>query len=243
MQLNDQHEINSYIQCCADKKRFLSDMFKTYTRYKKHKLCFLQHGRSMVEMLGVLAIIGVLSVGAIAGYSKAMMKYKLNNHAQAMNSLLNNILQIKDQLPTSNEQVLYYADLLRKLNLLPDGIVYTSDKIIKDKYFNINMSPLYYTNKVSGFGEIEIYFGEKADHLAEVCRNIMFVAKENAADISDVQTLRSGGTAASVRLKIYGNKSCNGKDKKCLSSITLQDMDTFCLGCVDYTNCKIVITW
>ena len=31
-------------------------------------------GRSMVEMLGVLAIIGVLSVGAIAGYSKAMMK-------------------------------------------------------------------------------------------------------------------------------------------------------------------------
>ena len=30
-------------------------------------------GRSMVEMLGVLAIIGVLSVGAIAGYSKAMM--------------------------------------------------------------------------------------------------------------------------------------------------------------------------
>ena len=38
-----------------------------------------QSGRSMVEMLGVLAIIGVLSVGAISGYSKAMMKYKLNN--------------------------------------------------------------------------------------------------------------------------------------------------------------------
>lgn len=32
----------------------------------------------MVEMLGVLAIIGVLSVGAIAGYSKAMFKHKLN---------------------------------------------------------------------------------------------------------------------------------------------------------------------
>ena len=31
-------------------------------------------GRSMVEMLGILAIIGVLSVGAIAGYSKAMIK-------------------------------------------------------------------------------------------------------------------------------------------------------------------------
>ena len=46
-------------------------------------------GRSMVEMLGVLAIIGVLSVGAIAGYSKAMMKYKLNKHAESFNLLLN----------------------------------------------------------------------------------------------------------------------------------------------------------
>ena len=33
---------------------------------------YTQSGRSMVEMLGVLAIIGVLSVGAIAGYSKAI---------------------------------------------------------------------------------------------------------------------------------------------------------------------------
>ena len=35
-------------------------------------------GRSMVEMLGVLAIIGVLSVGGIAGYTMAMNKYKAN---------------------------------------------------------------------------------------------------------------------------------------------------------------------
>ena len=28
----------------------------------------LESGRSMVEMLGVLAIIGVLSIGGIAGY-------------------------------------------------------------------------------------------------------------------------------------------------------------------------------
>ena len=35
-------------------------------------------GRSMVEMLGTLAIIGVLSVGAIAGYSYGMDKYRAN---------------------------------------------------------------------------------------------------------------------------------------------------------------------
>ena len=36
-----------------------------------------QSGRSMVEMLGVLAIIGVLSVGGISGYSKAMDQLSL----------------------------------------------------------------------------------------------------------------------------------------------------------------------
>ena len=42
--------------------------------YKKSS----QLGRSMIEMLGVLAIIGVLSIGSIAGYTKAMEKYNIN---------------------------------------------------------------------------------------------------------------------------------------------------------------------
>ena len=42
------------------------------------KLKKLESGRSMVEMLGVLAIIGVLSVGGIAGYTLAMRKHRAN---------------------------------------------------------------------------------------------------------------------------------------------------------------------
>ena len=38
----------------------------------------LESGRSMVEMLGVLAIIGVLSIGGIAGYTMAMNRYRAN---------------------------------------------------------------------------------------------------------------------------------------------------------------------
>jgi len=38
-----------------------------------------QSGRSMVEMLGVLAIIGVLSVGGIAGYRMAMERHLMND--------------------------------------------------------------------------------------------------------------------------------------------------------------------
>ena len=38
----------------------------------------IESGRSMVEMLGVLAIIGVLSVGGVAGYKSAMQSHIAN---------------------------------------------------------------------------------------------------------------------------------------------------------------------
>ena len=50
-----------------------------------------QNGRSMVEMLGVLAIIGVLSAGGLAGYSKAMFKHKLNTTMDQITMLVTNI--------------------------------------------------------------------------------------------------------------------------------------------------------
>ncbi|MEE6207956.1 MAG: type 4 pilus major pilin [Alphaproteobacteria bacterium] len=48
-------------------------------------------GRSMIEMLGVLAIIGVLSVGGIAGYSKAMMQYKINKTVDQVSQIVGNV--------------------------------------------------------------------------------------------------------------------------------------------------------
>ena len=50
-----------------------------------------QSGRSMVEMLGVLAIIGVLSIGGISGYSKAMAKYRVNKTLDQISKLVMNI--------------------------------------------------------------------------------------------------------------------------------------------------------
>lgn len=50
-----------------------------------------ESGRSMVEMLGVLAIVGVLSIGGITGYSKAMAKYKINKTLDQISMLITNI--------------------------------------------------------------------------------------------------------------------------------------------------------
>ena len=48
-------------------------------------------GRSMIEMLGVLAIIGVLSVGGIQGYSMAMSKFKVSKTTDQVQTMVTNI--------------------------------------------------------------------------------------------------------------------------------------------------------
>ena len=61
-----------------------------------------QSGRSMVEMLGVLAIIGVLSVGGIAGYSKAMAKFKLTKAMDQVSTTVTNIRTLYSGQPNYN---------------------------------------------------------------------------------------------------------------------------------------------
>lgn len=50
-----------------------------------------QAGRSMIEILGVLAVIGVLSIGGIAGYTKAMEKRNTNQLLLDVNATIQKI--------------------------------------------------------------------------------------------------------------------------------------------------------
>lgn len=61
-----------------------------------------ESGRSMIEMLGVLAIVGVLSVGGIAGYSKAMAKFKTNKVIDQINMMSTNIRTMYSSQRTYN---------------------------------------------------------------------------------------------------------------------------------------------
>ncbi len=83
-----------------------------------------QSGRSMVEMLGVLAIIGVLSVGGISGYSKAMAKYKLTKAQDQMAMILINIRTAFASAPSYNGLTNKNAVLMNIIpgDMLPSGI-------------------------------------------------------------------------------------------------------------------------
>ncbi len=48
-------------------------------------------GRSTLEMIGVLTIMAVLTIGGIAGYSKAMPKYRMSKMAEQTSLIITNI--------------------------------------------------------------------------------------------------------------------------------------------------------
>ncbi len=52
---------------------------------------FMESGRSMIEMLAVLAIVGVLSAGGIVGYSKAMEKFKAYKTNATVSMIMANV--------------------------------------------------------------------------------------------------------------------------------------------------------
>ena len=78
-----------------------------------------QTGRSMIEVLGVLAIIGVLSVGGIAGYSKAMTKYRINKTIDQITQISQNVRMLygrqrQKNYRNLNTRILYKANLAPK---------------------------------------------------------------------------------------------------------------------------------
>ena len=58
---------------------------------KKYKKISGQGGRSTLEMVGVLTIMGILTIIGIAGYSKAMPKYKMSKLNEQTALIITNI--------------------------------------------------------------------------------------------------------------------------------------------------------
>ena len=87
-----------------------------------------QSGRSMIEMLGVLAIIGVLSVGGIAGYSKAMMKFKINKTIDQISQIVANTRTLyarQKNYGNLSKKIMYKANLAPKEMFEGSGSDYT----------------------------------------------------------------------------------------------------------------------
>lgn len=110
-----------------------------------------QSGRSMIEMLGVLAVIGILSAGGIAGYSSAMESYKVNKTIEMITFVAARNEMLFAKRTEGTTYVWIMASSLCDLKLLPDEICRTcgEDDVCKG-YFGEKIRPgswLEHTNR------------------------------------------------------------------------------------------------
>ena len=186
-----------------------------------------QSGRSMVEMLGVLAIIGVLSVGAIAGYSKAMMKYKLNKQAEQLNTIINASIRYYNDLRLINHNGEYnLIPILDKLDEIPkEMIVQNNNWILKD-VFGTTITIYYHNTNYLGI----IHYIDKSKRSVEICRNIIITAKENHADIYQIFFRNDYSDKQEYSRHISGDKKCDPANV-CLKDISIKQIDDACGFC------------
>ena len=199
----------------------------------------LQLGRSMIEMLGVLAIIGVLSVGGIAGYSKAMEKFKVNKAISEYSLLIFGILEHLDDLrPTAcdNTNFCGLASYYQAANLLPGNWIVKDDAHISDS--NGNMIFAFVRNKRIGF---DLYLGAatgSSKFPQKLCKELF---------TNLVKPLHSSLYHAGIWGNVnggnylYGDNICQTDGLKCLRDISLSEINSLCESCADGESCCIGI--
>ena len=135
------------------------NVHKTYMNFLRQRktaldapLHAVSSGRSMIEMLGVLAIIGVLSVGGIAGYTKAMEKIHVNKIVNMISDISATIktAYISQKAYDDFDAGLIYDDApqIQDMGLLPPEYIF---ELEGEKRIGLS-SPLTIINPV-GYGE------------------------------------------------------------------------------------------
>ena len=152
-----------------------------------------QSGRSMIEMLGVLAIVGVLSVGGIAGYSKAMEMFKINKTAEQVSQIVTNIRTLYAQQTTYDG---LNTTTAIQMGAIPDGIgsgstitnafsgqmsIHSNSSLVNQGAFAINSGQLTKNacitlatmdwGTISSSGLIAIAIGEMSDSIVGSANN------------------------------------------------------------------------
>ena len=204
-----------------------------------------EHGRSMIEMLGVLAIIGVLSVGGIAGYSKAMEKWKVNKLIGEYTEFMFNAIEHADDIrkvPNGSG----YADIMQSLNAIPTSWTYDNASNVHDRLNNRIQIWRGGSDLVFEIYLLEEYEVKDSYSLAEqrvqLCRELFLNFVQPLSEFVDYSYVWRGG-AQTLNPLWYGNNYC-GADKKCLKNVTLAEINTACHTCGDSKGtCSIVITY
>ena len=198
-------------------------------------------GRSMIEMLGVLAIIGVLSVGGIAGYSKAMEMWKISKQKQQIAELFIQTINLKEYFMreyNKTQTIVSTAYIMNTIGVIPDGMEMVNDYNIQDSagnniliYFNS------WNHKANGLEymlmfDIFQYYKSKRQ-MQNYCATFLEQSQAIAPYILNV-TKRNYATE-------NGNISGYTVDYFNFYSATPSDIYNFCKSCSSKYGCTLLL--
>ena len=208
-----------------------------------------EKGRSMIEMLGVLAIIAVLSVGGIAGYSKAMEKFKINKAVSEYSYLIQGLMEHLENIQKmSNVQEgdVHHGlvNVVQAAGLVPEtwenSGTAADDRMI-DPYGNVIQIFSRYGRLV-----IDMYLGGYSSLDDGSQASLSFSPKFCSALMQDVvkplsSVLYSAWFTYSSN-NFYGDKNCEA-GKKCIRDLTISEMQKACNYCAKQSGrfCGLIL--
>ncbi len=221
-----------------------------WCRERRFSACS-QSGRSMIEMLGVLAIIGVLSVGGIAGYSKAMEQFKINKIIQDYNMLIFGLMEHQQSFQESIAGEPNLTDTVIALNLVPNNWVKLNDAYLQDTYGNyVNIR---YRQKNVGSHEdvscgviIDFNLGgvntDDSGHVSSDNFNekVCFEVFRNVVQPLHSSLKIAGLMGTGGGWSYLGDKFCN-YEQLCLHNVSLSEMKNLCSVCDRKERCNLTI--
>ena len=210
-------------------------------------------GRSMIEMLGVLAIIGVLSIGGLAGYSKAMEKFKINKLISEYNMLIFGLIEHKSSFPMRDAKATILSQTALDLGLVPETWKPYSERYIQDSADNlvyINSRTLS-SSSISGLPAIVVDFNlggltqdeNGNDFSANFTQKLCFEMFNSL--IYPLHSTLNLGYVFRTGLSnqpFFGDAYCN-ENRKCLNTMTLSDMKEICASCDGKRRCNVTISF
>ncbi|MCM1323736.1 MAG: hypothetical protein NC218_06205 [Acetobacter sp.] len=210
-------------------------------------------GRSMIEMLGVLAIVGILSVGGIAGFSKAMMKYKLNKLTEEYTLFINEFLRyekdwIKEKMQLSPNEHFYLTSYVTQLGIIPQGWSHSGSYIYDSMGNRMNVSIRHEQND-SGIRHnkpmisYSIKKQDQEDNEVLMCQNFFVnIAKPYSNIITAVHVWGSDSDGdENASLMWYGDSYCYG-NRNCVRYATISQIYDSCISCVkEGSSCVLLI--
>ena len=227
------HDLCRHYRACPDNLDPRNRLFVT----PEDDNLVAQCGRSMIEMLGVLAIVGVLSVGGIQGYSKAIEKIKVNKTLSEYNTLMFGFFQHIDdirKIPEDDASPYAFYDLLVALDIIPISWKGYSKFVTDDLGNTIR----FYPNSI----EVMFNYGGQSsgNNRISFCRDLYdLLVRGYQNELNHVYIWKAGKTTDIV---YYGNRYC-GENVSCIRNMTLNDINKQCQICnkIDEHTCSLVL--